>query len=188
MLKIRFITFLLFSSILFSCEEDTLPKPSAFLRLEYPEATHNFFQKRGRFSFFYNSNAIVVEKRNRDWIDLKYPSLKATLVLTYLPVKKNLRALLQDAEKLTFKHAIKADGIQAVPYENTTNKVYGKMYEVYGNTATQIQFHATDSVANFITGALYFYARPNYDSLYPAVAHLRKDIIHLMETLVWEKR
>jgi gliding motility-associated lipoprotein GldD len=188
MLKIRFITFLLFSSVFFSCEENTLPKPSAFLRLEYPEATHNFHQNRGRFSFFYNSNAIVVEKRNRDWIDLKYPFLKATLVLTYSPVKKNLRALLQDAEKLTFKHAIKADDIQSVPYENITNEVYGKMYEVYGNTATQIQFYATDSVANFITGALYFYARPNYDSLYPAVAHLRKDIIHLMETLVWEEQ
>ena len=94
---------------------------------------------------------------------------------------------LQDAEKMTFKHAIKADDIQAIPYENNVNKVYGKMYEVSGNTATQIQFHATDSIANFITGALYFYARPNYDSLYPSIAYLRKDIMHLMETLVWEK-
>jgi gliding motility-associated lipoprotein GldD len=172
--------------MLLSCEDAPLPKPSAFLSLEYPEATHDFFQKKSRFSFYHNSSAIVVEKRNRNWIDLKYPYLKATLVLTYSPVKKNLRALLQDAEKLTFKHAIKADDIQAIPYENSTNKVYGKMYEVSGNTATQIQFYATDSVANFMTGALYFYARPNYDSIYPAVAHLRKDIVHLMETLVWE--
>jgi gliding motility-associated lipoprotein GldD len=187
MVKSRTVAFLLLCCALGSCKEEALPKPSAFLRLEYPEATHDFFQDKERFSFFYNAQAIAVEKRNPDWIDLKYPSMKATLVLTYSPVKNNLRALLQDAEKMTFKHAIKADDIQAIPYENNVNKVYGKMYEVSGNTATQIQFHATDSIANFITGALYFYARPNYDSLYPSIAYLRKDIMHLMETLVWEK-
>lgn len=170
-----------------SCDDTTLPKPSAFLRLEYPKASYKMFTYKKRLSFYLNSKAVVGKKTNPNWIDIKYPSMKATLVLSYSPVKNNLRTLLQDAEKLTFKHVIKADDIQALPYENSANKVYGKMYEVYGNTATQIQFHVTDSVENFMTGALYFYARPNYDSVFPAVAHLRKDVIHLMESLVWEK-
>ena len=101
-------------------------------------------------------------------IDLKYPQMNATLVLSYFPVKDNLKDLLKDAEKLTFKHMIKADDIQSTPYENVDSRVYGKLFEVYGDAATQIQFHATDSTDNFITGALYFYATPNYDSIYPA--------------------
>jgi len=104
-----------------------------------------------------------------------------------MPVNNNLRLLLKDAEKLTFKHMIKADDIQAVPYVNLHTKVYGKMFEVYGDAATQIQFHATDSVKNFMAGALYFYAKPNYDSLMPAVHFLKKDVIRLMETLKWKE-
>ena len=94
--------------------------------------------------------------------------------------------LFADAEKLTFKHMIKADDIQAIPFENPQEKVYGRMFEVYGDAATQIQFHATDSVEHFMTGALYFYAKPNYDSILPAVHHVRKDIVRLMETLRWK--
>ena len=35
-------------------------------------------------------------------------------------------------------------------------------------------------------GALYFNTKPNYDSLLPAVAHIKKDILRLMETLQWK--
>ena len=139
------------------------------------------------YSFEYSSKAHIVQKKNQ-WLDIFYPELNATLVLSYMPVNNNLRLLLRDAEKLTFKHMIKADDIQAVPYENPNSKVYGKLFEVYGDAATQIQFHATDSVRNFMTGALYFYAKPNYDSIMPAVHYLKKDVIRLMETLEWKNK
>lgn len=82
---------------------------------------------------------------------------------------------------------IKADDIQAIPYENSEADVFGKLFEVYGNAATQLQFYATDSVSNFMTGALYFYAKPNYDSIMPAVNHLKKDVVRVMETLEWRR-
>ncbi|WP_139958954.1 gliding motility lipoprotein GldD [Flavicella sediminum] len=169
-----------------SCKEEQLPKPASYLRLDYRTAQYNMLVGNLPFEFRYNSGAKIHLKKN-NWIDVEYPNMKATLVLTYSPVKNNLRELFKDAENLTFKHMIKADDIQAMPFENRDRKVYGKMFEVYGNAATQIQFHATDSTDNFLTGALYFYAKPNYDSILPAVHYLRKDIVQLMETLSWKK-
>ncbi|MFT7352979.1 MAG: hypothetical protein ACI9XR_002770, partial [Flavobacterium sp.] len=39
---------------------------------------------------------------------------------------------------------------------------------------------------NFIKGSLYFYAKPNYDSILPAVNYIKEDILHLVETLEWK--
>ena len=72
-------------------------------------------------------------------------------------------------------------------YINDQNKVFGTLHDITGNAASQIQFHITDSTDHFIKGALYFNTKPNYDSLLPAVHHIKKDILHLMETLQWKK-
>tara|TARA_B100000809_G_scaffold38098_1_gene33310 strand:- start:1338 stop:1895 length:558 start_codon:yes stop_codon:yes gene_type:complete len=183
---IRMYCSLFFLISFVSCKEDTLPKPSSFLRLEYGVVAYKKLNDGHPYSFEYASDAVLIKKRN-NWMDISYPKLNATLVLTYFPVKDNIRLLLQDAEKLTFKHMIKADDIQGTPFENPSANVYGKLFEVYGNAATQIQFHATDSVKNFMTGALYFYAKPNYDSILPAVHHIKKDVVKLMETLEWKE-
>ena len=60
------------------------------------------------------------------------------------------------------------------------------MYIIEGNVATNIQFRATDSVKHVLSGALYFYAKPNYDSIVPAIKYIEKDIMHLVETLEWK--
>jgi len=57
---------------------------------------------------------------------------------------------------------------------------------VIGNAASQYQFFLTDSIDHFLVGSLYFYAQPNFDSIYPAAVYLEKDIVHLMETLKWK--
>ena len=59
-------------------------------------------------------------------------------------------------------------------------------YEVGGNAASQSQFYLTDSTEHFLTGSLYFYAKPNYDSILPAAKYLEKDIRHIMETVKWK--
>jgi gliding motility-associated lipoprotein GldD len=64
--------------------------------------------------------------------------------------------------------------------------VHGIIFEVEGTgTASAYQFFATDSTNHFLRGALYFMARPNSDSLKPVVAHLEKDIEHILTTLKW---
>jgi gliding motility-associated lipoprotein GldD len=43
-------------------------------------------------------------------------------------------------------------------------------YQVDGNAATNSQFYATDSTKHFLT-AVYFYAKPNFDSIMPAASY-----------------
>jgi len=65
--------------------------------------------------------------------------------------------------------------------------VYGALFEVQGNAASQSQFFVTDSVSHFLTGSVYFYTKPNYDSILPAAAYLQNDIRRIMETLRWKE-
>lgn len=111
--------------------------------------------------------------------------MKATIYLNYKPVNGNLDFLLQDAQKLTYNHTIKATEIVEHPYVNPQDRVFGMFYNVTGDAATNVQFYATDSVRNFVVGTLYFYAKPNYDSIYPATKYIEKDMIRLMETIRW---
>jgi gliding motility-associated lipoprotein GldD len=108
--------------------------------------------------------------------------------MTYRPVEGNLKELLIEAEKLTFNHTIKADGISSIPYSNHEKRVYGAIFEVTGNAASPIQFHVTDSTDNFITGAVYFNVQPNYDSIKPAINYLRQDIMRMIESMEWKNK
>ena len=94
---------------------------------------------------------------------------------------------MSDAQKLSYEHVVKADDIIEQPFVNDQAEVYGMYYEVRGNAASQAQFYVTDSVQHFVTGSLYFYAKPNYDSIYPAAVYLQKDIRKIMESLRWKK-
>jgi len=171
---------LIISSLLNSCKEDTLPKPKAFLRLEYPSSNYQLTQTVP-YQFETSKKATILVN-NKYWMKIKYPKLNASIDITYRPVKNNILELLLEAEKLTTKHAVKADAIYGEVFEDNINKVYGKLNNVTGNAASPLQFHVTDSVHHFITGAIYFNTQPNYDSIYPAIKYLEKDLIHLMST------
>ena len=180
--------------IVLGCKEDPIPKPNAYLRLDYPKPNYNRLDVGLPFTFEKNTfsdsiSTIKVSNGGRDkGIDLVYPKMKGTIYLTYKQVgPDNLKDFLIDAQNLTQKHTIKADEIVEQPYIDNTNKVFGMFYEVGGNAASQSQFYVTDSINHFITGSLYFYAKPNYDSILPAAYYLRNDIKHLMETIRWKE-
>ena len=177
--------FLLVSILLSSCEGEVLPKPNAFLSLEYPAPTYAKVQSDCPYTFDKNELALIDPKKNC-WINLEYPALNGTLHLSYVPVNGNLNQLLEDVQKLTYEHAVKADNIEPTIYDNKEQGVYGMVYEVEGNAASQAQFYVTDSTSHFLTGSLYFNARPNYDSIYPAVMYIKKDIRKLIESLEWK--
>jgi gliding motility-associated lipoprotein GldD len=169
-----------------SCKEDNIPKPKGYLKLEYPKSTYKKTNLNCPFSFEVPKQT-KLWSNNKCWIKINYPKLNATVDITYLPVKDNLKQLFIEAEKLTTKHSIKADKISFIPYTDKNNKIYGKMSNVSGNAASPIQFHVTDSINHFITGALYFNVHPNYDSILPAIHHIEKDIVQLIESLRWKK-
>ena len=95
--------------------------------------------------------------------------------------------MINDSHHFTYRHTIKADAIDEMLYMFPEKKVYGLYAEVEGNAASPVQFLLTDSTRNFVRGSLYFNAEPNSDSIAPVVDFIRKDIIHLMETMEWKK-
>ncbi len=180
--------FFLFSFFfcLFSCNPEFLPKPKAYLSLEYPEKKYQNLALQRPYFFEVPKNTIIIDESN-NWLKIQYPNLKASVDITYKSVNKNLNELLSDAEKLVFKHAVKAEQIIPKDFLNYEKRVFGSIYEITGNAASNLQFHLTDSTHHFIKGSLYFYAKPNYDSILPAVDYIKKDILKLMGTLEWKK-
>ena len=70
-------------------------------------------------------------------------------------------------------------------FVNRKNNTYGSIFQIVGDAASQIQFFLTDSLNHFIFGTLYFYKKPNYDSMLPAINYVGNDISKLMESLKW---
>ena len=178
--------FLLFLLPLFiSCNDDVLPKPKAYLSLTYPKKSYETLALKRPYSFEVLKKITVINEAN-NWLKIKYPNLKASIDITYRPINNNLKELLTEAEKLVFKHTVKAEQIIPKDFVNPEKRIFGSLYEITGNAASQIQFHITDSTNNFLKGSLYFYTKPNYDSILPAVAYIKEDILHLVETLEWQ--
>ncbi|AWK04171.1 gliding motility lipoprotein GldD [Flavobacterium crocinum] len=183
--RILSVTAILLSLTVISCKNDVLPKPASFLRLDYPEAKYVNFENSCPFAFQMNEDAIIKGEKECSFA-ITYPKMKATIYLTYKPVNGNIDKLLRDAQKLTYEHVIKADDILEQPYINQQKKVYGMFYQVDGNAATNSQFYVTDSTKHFLIGSMYFYAKPNFDSIMPAASYVKNDMQRLMETLKWK--
>jgi gliding motility-associated lipoprotein GldD len=183
--QVAIFLFLMVLLAVCSCKDSVLPKPSSYLRLDYPEAKYVNFENQCPFTFEMNSEVVIKGEKDCGFT-ISYPKMKATIYLTYKPVNNNIANLLKDAQKLTFEHVIKADDILEQPYLNPTKKVYGMFYQVNGNAATNSQFYVTDSIKHFVTGSVYFYAKPNFDSIMPAASYVRNDMQRMMETLKWK--
>lgn len=179
---------LIFSIVLVlfaSCKDDVLPKPKAMLRLDYPQAEYLGTNLDCPYTFEQNTISFIKENKDCSLV-LDYPQMKGSIFLTYKKVDGNIRELMLDAEKLTYEHVVKADQIAPKEYMHPEERVYGKFFEVSGNAASQSQFYVTDSINHFVTGSLYFYAKPNYDSILPAAMYLQNDIRRIMESLSWK--
>lgn len=171
--------------LLFGCNNEIKPKPDGYLRLEYPEATYQTTLAPCAFSFEINKNASIGFIKDCSF-RVVYPNMNASIYIDYKKVtSNNLDSLLRDAQRLTFNHTVKAEDIKENIIIDENKKVYGMFYELIGNTATNVQFYATDSTRNFVVGSLYFYAKPNFDSILPATHYVKEDMLRLIETLEW---
>ena len=88
---------------------------------------------------------------------------------------------------MPLKHVSKQSDINQKNFLMKEIKFMGLFFSIKGNAASQIQFYLTDKTKNFLTGSLYFYSKPNYDSLLPAIRYIENDIKHFMETFSWTK-
>lgn len=189
------LSFFLLIGVLFtsSCLEDEIseiPRPRGYFRIDLPTKEYKIYNADCPFKFeiptYSQIRPVQSKPGERCWLNLEFPQQHATVHLSYKDISTNLNALSEDSRTMAYKHAVKANGIQEILYNNPENKVYGVMYKIGGNAASSAQFYMTDSVSHYIHGSLYFYANPNADSLLPVNTYLTEDIEHLIATLVWK--
>lgn len=181
--------------LLMSCKPTVFtPKPIGYYKLDTPAAHvyQTFDLPDYPYAFEYPTyshtaidSAFFKEKAdNPYWLNLEFPTLGATINLTYKKITPNetLLKMVSESYELSFFHHEKADYIQD-QYMRNSNGITIVLYNVGGNSASKYQFTATDSVHHFMRGALYFPVTPNADSLRPATDFLEQDIRHLLLTL-----
>jgi gliding motility-associated lipoprotein GldD len=181
-----------------ACRPDTyVPKPRGYYRVVLPKhAYQTFNEPEFPYTFEYPVYGRIMrdtafggqKPENPYWINIDFPSLGSTIYLSYkvIDAAHPFEKLLDDAHELSYTaHGKKADYINTPSFNNGHN-VQGIFYTVGGNTATRYQFFATDSVRNFLRGALYFNVSPNADSLQPVNDFLKKDMEYMVNTLRWK--
>jgi gliding motility-associated lipoprotein GldD len=184
---------LFFTLYLCGCIDNTdyTPKRLGYFRIALPERKYKTYTAECPFTFEYPQYAMAVRDTASGsqscWINLVFPRLRCNLYISYLTIDTNLSAYIEECRKFVVKHEVKASAISERTVVNSKDKIYGMIYDIEGNAASNMQFYLTDSTRNFIRGALYFYAVPNKDSLEPVVNFVKEDINHLVETFRWRK-
>jgi gliding motility-associated lipoprotein GldD len=175
------------------CTRDYQPKPKGYNRLILPKAEYRLLPDSLPYQFEYSLHAKLLNDsswmRERHWIEIYYPDLKANIHITYKKLEhsdKLLKEFYNDAYKLTAKHQIKAYAIDETIAKTPSGKT-AVIAEIEGEVPSQFQFTITDSATNFLRGALYFNIRVQNDSLKPAIEYMKKDVMHLINTLEWKK-
>ncbi len=181
-----------------SCREVSVPKPKGYFRIDLPGKNYIPLEESDLLShlplaFEYPSYGKIslgaYKNTESGFFNIEFPAFKAVIYLTYKDIKGDLAPLIEQTYTMNVKnHVIKADAIDEQIINNKDSKVYGILYDLKGNTATAVQFYVTDSIKHYLRGSLYFESEPNGDSLAPVIDFFRDDIIHLIETLEWEKK
>jgi gliding motility-associated lipoprotein GldD len=172
-------------------ETVNLPKPRGYFRIELPEKNYFKFDSSCPVEFeipSYGKMEIFQDSIRADScrFNVFMPRFKARIHCTYMPVGRNFNKLINDAYGFAAKHEMKASGLKRTLIEDQQRRVFGIVYEIEGDAASQMQFFLTDSVNHFFRGSLYFYNSPNADSIAPVLNFLNDDIMRVAQTLQWK--
>jgi gliding motility-associated lipoprotein GldD len=177
--------------VLCSCgRQPVVPKPMGYFRIDFPDKKYTAYTSQCPYGFHLPHYALAAADKAANaepcWLNIVMPELKATIHLSFKNSEADLAEHISDSRALAYKHSVKADAIDETLVAINDRQVYGMVYDIAGNAASPLQFYLTDSVSKFLRGALYFNAAPNKDSLAPATAFIREDIIELIETFNWK--
>ncbi len=175
-----------------SCQENYSPKPKGYPRMNFPEKTYTQIDTLLPYVFDIPSYARIEPDKGKNvepyWVNLQFPSLNATLHISYKKINDNLNQYTEDSRKMVYKHSGKADNIIPKEWTNPDNKVFGMLYDIKGDAASTLQFYLTDSIRHFVRASFYFNTIPNKDSLAPAQAFIREDIDRMIESFKWNDK
>ncbi|MHA8058358.1 gliding motility lipoprotein GldD [Aquirufa nivalisilvae] len=194
----HWISIVVLSWVFLACSDQTkeekadLPRPKGYNRIILPKATYQEVEKGHPFTFEVSKYAQVlpdtVSWAEPHWLYIYYPQWHAFIQLTYKPLnkdRKKLASLINDAYTLASKHQGKARGIQEYVMTTRSGRKAG-IIELDGEVATSFQFYTTDSVKHYLRGAVYVKTATQNDSLAPVIQFLKKDAMHLIQTLQWK--
>jgi gliding motility-associated lipoprotein GldD len=196
----RFSIFLLVQTLfvftLLSCNSEySAGKKKGYFKIDFPEKKYKQFNQPGYpYTFEYPEYARVIkdttffdDKAGDWWINIDFPRFDGRIYVSYKPINAEnvFDSLVRDGFKMAYKQNVDVStGIEDSLIQ-TPNGVEGLYFSLKGNTATANQFFLTDSTRHFFRGALYFNAVPNEDSLGIVNEFLKKDLLHLINTLRW---
>ena len=89
MKKLVFTGSIVLTYLFLGCEEVSIPKPYAMLRLEYPSPNYEIITNDFPFTFEYNSLA-TLKKASKQAPNIEYKLMEATLYLSYISVSNNI--------------------------------------------------------------------------------------------------
>lgn len=189
-MSITFWVFLGCVALLFSCQKDYQPKPLGFNRLILPPPVYQLSPDTLPYQFEYSKHAKLLKDTSwlshKHWVEVYYPEMKANIHITYYRINNfdQLKTYFNDSFVLTSKHQIKSNAIDEIIVKTPSGKT-ATIAELTGEVPSQFQFTITDSTKNFMRGAVYFYSKVSNDSLAPAIEYMKKDAMHLINTLDW---
>lgn len=177
--------------LLTGCQE-YYPKPRGYYRIDLPAKTYQLTASDILVDFEYPQYSRIEtvtsdQKKDDIWFNIVFDQFNARLHLSIMKVNNNFQDLSEDSRNFVYKHTVKADAINETVFHDDLRRLHGIIYELEGNTASSIQFIATDSTSHFLRGALYFNNHPNADSIAPVLSFIKEDIYHIIETLNWKK-
>jgi gliding motility-associated lipoprotein GldD len=187
------ISCILLTLLLPSCLENDsyTPKRKGYFRIDFPEKQYVTYSSSCPFTFEYPTYAQVVKDTDANaepcWLNIIFPKFKGKLYLSYKVIDTNLYKYLEESRNFVVKHEVKASAINEQTVINPKNRIYGEIFDIQGNAASNMQFYLTDSTTSFVRGALYFYSVPNKDSLEPVLQFIKKDIYHMVESFRWKE-
>jgi gliding motility-associated lipoprotein GldD len=190
----KFLGLCFLTVFLFSCQQNYTPKPDSYFRIDFPERGYQLFDTACPFIFEYPVyGTLTPDIRPASepcWFNINFPKYRGIIYLTYKKIDNDaiFDQLIENEWTMVYNRlAQRADAVDPLVYDNPESNVFGTLYDIKGNAASAALFFVTDSVRHFLRGSLYFSVRPNQDSLAPAIAFFREDIIHLMESVRWKE-
>ena len=174
-------------------DENPVPKPSTYLRMNLPEHSYRLFKSDCPYSMklsnLYLPSGTEQPQSNYCVQEIDLGPLNGKLFMYYLklPSKDSLAEIINFANDKVDEHKIKADKISFEQIVQSKKKVFGTFFELKGNVATNFQFYLTDSSTNFVRGEVLLNCRPNYDSLRPTLEYLKTDLLELVRNFEWKK-
>lgn len=197
-MKVKFIllTGLLLGLLACRDESDSIPKPHAYPRIEFPDRTLTELQLEDCPFTFSFPDYFKIEKQTRFfdaeldkkcWFDLVAEGLDARIHCSYYQVgeEKSFDQLVTDAFKIANRINQRSNYMDELRVGNAAG-VSGLALEFTGPAASPMHFYLSDSTQHFFRASLYYSSKVVPDSLEPITEFIKYDIAGMINSFRWD--